>query len=65
MTRISLASLAAAQAFAEYVAIAGRGALGKVRSMVSETSRWIDSHTELFWVAVALFVLLWWLTRKR
>jgi hypothetical protein len=65
MTGLSIASLAAAQALAEYVAIAGRGALGKIQGMVSQTSNWIDSHTDLVWVAVALLVLFWWLTRRK
>lgn len=65
MTRPTEASLVAAQAFAEYVAIAGRGALGKIRTMASGITHWIDTQPGLIWGVVALVLLLLWLTRKR
>jgi hypothetical protein len=65
MTRIATAHAVATQAAAEYVAIAGRSALGKVQVMAGQVTNWIDTQPGLAWSVAGVILLLFWITRKR
>jgi hypothetical protein len=65
MTTTAVATAATTQAAAEYVAIAGRSALGKIQGMAGQVTNWIDREPGLAWAVAGGVLLLFWITRKR